>query len=68
MVEAGDTFPQGAEITFRAVAEETGDQDTVTNVLPILATTTPETTATVGKTTSSIEESVILSQEIRKNE
>ncbi len=68
MVEAGDTFPQGAEITFRAVADETGDQDTVTNVLPILATTTSEATATVGKTTSSIEEHIALDQKIRENE
>ncbi len=61
------TEPFASKITFKAVAKDSGELDEVENILPIIMTQSRETVATVGKTSSSADEKMSLSSDIRKN-
>lgn len=66
-VPLSSTDPFAAKITLKAVAKDSGELDEVENTLPIVATSTKETVATVGKTANSADEKIKLSADIRKN-
>ncbi len=66
-VPLSSTEPFASKITLKAVAKDSGELDEVENTLPIVATSTRETVATVGKTISGADEKIKLSSEIRKN-
>lgn len=59
--------PFAAKITLKAVAKDSKEVDEVENTLPIIATSTKETVATVGKISNSADEKIKLSADIRKN-
>lgn len=59
--------PFSAKIAIKATAKDSGEIDEVENTLPIVATSTRETVATVGKTQNSADEKISLGADIRKN-
>lgn len=59
--------PFASKIILKAVAKDTKESDEVENTLPIVATSTKETVATVGKTAKSADETIKLSADIRNN-
>lgn len=59
--------PFAARIVLKAVAKDSKETDEVENILPIVATSTKETVATVGKISTSADEKIKLGSDIRKN-